>query len=143
MSAYTLVLKIRPVKGSININIERVRTLIDAGHTEEFLADVRRVLEVPGVHDKAWLEMIVNHVPEGGKELSEMAKWFSLAKRIGELDETREGTFSLSEWQANLIWSRLTGKDFKLRALDRAFLEFILDLQDATGRHFPEEDPNQ
>jgi hypothetical protein len=94
------------------------------------------------VHDKQWLKNIVDWVPQGGLSLSEMAKWFKLVERVNKLDDNLEAGFTLSSFQVDLLWGRITDEKFKLNRLDSAFVEFILEFQAATGKHFEQEDPD-
>jgi hypothetical protein len=105
------------------------------------------------VHDRQWLTMFVNWSPPGadgqqgkGLELTEIARWFKIAKKVGTLtDGSTEIVFTLSE--TDLLWERMQDKRFMLRNLPSAFAEFMLDFLDVTGRHFatvkddPEEPP--
>lgn len=105
----------------------------------EFMAPLK---EVPlTVHDKEHLLTIINWVPEGGITLSEHAKWFKLVERVNELDEDREGNFTLSEFQRDLLWHRMTNDKFKMRAMSPTFVGFVMDFQKATGLHFEHEEP--
>lgn len=94
------------------------------------------------VHDQHWLELLINWVPEGGVALTESAKWFKLASRVGDLDIEKEGNFNLSTYQADLIWQRLINPQFKMDRLPMPFVQFVQDFQLATGKHFPEEEPD-
>ena len=94
------------------------------------------------VHDRNWLELIINWIPEGGVPLTESAKWFKLAKRVSALDTDKEGDFTLTPYQNDLIWQRLISPSFKLERLPPAFVHFVIDYQEASGRHFPEEEPD-
>jgi hypothetical protein len=94
------------------------------------------------VHDRHWLEILINWVPEGGVPLTESAKWFKLADRVGDLDIEKEGPFTLSPYQVDLIWQRLINPLFKMDRLPMPFVKFVQDFQQATGKHFPEEEPD-
>lgn len=94
------------------------------------------------VHDRHWLELVINWMPEGGVALTESAKWFKLAKRVNDLDIGKEGTFNISPYQVDLIWQRLINPQFKMDRLPMPFVQFVQDFQAATGKHFPEEEPD-
>lgn len=95
------------------------------------------------VHDKHWLELIVNWMPEGGMALTESAKWFKLADRVSTLDIDKEGDFTLTAYQSDIIWQRLINPKFKMDRLPAPFVKFVMDFQEVTGRHFPEEEPDE
>jgi len=86
--------------------------------------------------------MIINWIPEGGQPLTEMSKWLKLAKRVGDLDDRPDGTFSLSQWHVDLIWERLLDPNFKLNVLEPAFASFLLEFQSVTGKRFEEGEPD-
>lgn len=92
------------------------------------------------VHDRRWLEHIINWVPEGGQPLTKAAMWFKLAARVAELDPEKEGGFTFSKFQADLIWTRLNNPQFVVDRVPQAFRDFILDFQEASGMKFPEEE---
>jgi len=95
------------------------------------------------VHDKQWLEMICNWVPQGretqqGREagalpLTEMARWFELARRVNRLDDTKTGKFTLSTSQAELIFKRLCDPRFELTGISIAWAEFAFEFFTAYG----------
>ena len=147
--ATTLQLQFRDARDAIMLPIGLVRDrLASADGKAELLEQLGKAVDAVKRHDKRTLEEIVNWVPEAqqgqpsGVPLTEAAKWFKLAKRVADLDETREGAFTLSDYQVTLIWGRLTDARFRLVAISPAFVEFVLEFQSATGRHFPEEEPD-
>ena len=141
--ATKLNLKKRPALRTIEVPIPIVKGLVEQddkdGLFEYFQSIAKQEFEV---HDKQWLELIVNWVPEGGHALTESAKWFKLANRVAELDVEKEGDFTISPYQVDLIWNRLNNNKFTVERIPTAFVGFITDFQDATGRHFPEEEPD-
>jgi len=147
--AYTLVLQNRTAKDArtITIPVEIIRNFIDGSDHDKLWEYFERVSsniesELP-IHDKTWLEAIVNWVPDGGLAMTEIARWLKLARRVSTLDGTREtGNFTLSDYQVNLIWSRLKDPRFKLRVMAPQFVDFMLHFQDITGKHFEDEDPD-
>jgi len=143
--ATILSLKLRAVKDAIILPVRMIRDGLegDGGSQEAFLRRLAGAIESPMAHDKRILEQIVNWIPEGGLPLIETAKWFKLAMRIIDIDETRQGPFVLSDYQVQLLWSRLIDPRFKIMLLSNAFVEFIVDFQIAVGRHFPEEEPDE
>ena len=101
------------------------------------------------VHDKRWLEQIVNFVPldKDGKPkrtpFTKQAKWLKLAEKVGGLDDTKEGDFTLSGHQETIVWERLNSDEFTVQGMPRAFVSFILDFLDATGRRFADMEPEK
>ena len=100
------------------------------------------------IHDKIWLETLVNWMPttrdmQGRMvpkpvPLTDKYKWIKLIQRVAELDEDREGPFTLSQLQADILWKRLVSKEFEIVNLPIPFIEFLLDLQEAYGKQLPE-----
>ena len=115
--------------------------------SDEAVAKIARPLLKAGesdkVHDLEWLRAIINWVPEGGLSMTEMAKWLKLASRISELKEDRGYTLTLSPFHTELIWNRLTDPGFKLNMMTAQFREFIIEFQEAAGKHFDEEGPDE
>ncbi|KKL75670.1 hypothetical protein LCGC14_2052560 [marine sediment metagenome] len=142
MTAYNINLKLRNGKQVITALKQIVVDIIKSGDKEVLWNTFKQLTEDDTVHDKEWLEMIVNWVPSGGLPLTEMSRWLKLAKRVGDLDGRPEGTFTLSEWHVNLIWDRLTNEDFKLSILSPAFAAFLLDFQAVTGKSFEDGEPD-
>lgn len=139
MSAITLQLKRRPRTGTLGINIGWIMQVMQhpPEQAKEMLWNEFKPLSAGGstVHDKEWLEMIVNWVPENGQlKFTEMAPWLKLASRVAALDETREGQFTLSAAQADLIFNRLKDDRFTLRGMTTAFADFCLEFMEAYGR---------
>jgi len=147
--AIKLKLKRRKTSGTIVAPIPEMLALFNRPTEDEakdalweYFAPLRETGE-PVIHDKQWLQSIVDWTPEGGLPLSEMAKWFKLAEHVSKLDEKTEKQFTFSQFQVDLIWSRITDERFKMLRLDIAFLEFIKEFQTATGKHFPQEEPEE
>lgn len=135
--AITLQLKLRK-SASPQLNA-RVLLAFLAGplSDEEKVAQLRERLDTKAVvHDKAWLAHLVNWSPEGGMALTEQAPWLKLAVRVSALDEEREGPFTLSAAQAELLWKRMNDPKFKLGGLESAWAEFVLDFCKAAGKSF-------
>ncbi len=140
-----LNLKKRVTRDSLNLPLFIVKGFIDKEDKDglwNFFASLANEDEVY-VHDKHWLELIINWVPEGGTSLTESAKWFKLADRVTSLDTGKEGNFTLTAYQSDIIWQRLINPNFKMERLPAPFVKFVMDFQGATGRHFPEEEPNE
>ena len=142
--ATQLKLKKRLTRDTLNLPLMIIKGFVDREDKEglykffESLADNDEVY----VHDRHWLELLINWMPEGGVALTESAKWFKLAGRVADLDVEKEGDFTLSPYQADIIWQRLINPQFKLERLPVPFVQFVQDFQVATGRHFPEEEPD-
>jgi len=146
MTAYTLKLKLRDQKADrLMLDLKAIGNLVkeDTEESRKNLFDTFKKLSArPQVHDKRWLEMIVNFTPRDGAPLTELAKWLGLAKRVADLDDTREGTFTLSQWHVDLIWSRLSSDKFVLvNGLDPLLAEFLLEFMQVTGKNFPDGEP--
>ena len=141
--AIEIYLKKRHAQNNITISAEWLKAILSREDAAEFLvAQLEGMVGSIYVHDKSWLLQIINWTPDGGHPLSEAAKWFKLAKRVGDLDEEKEGKFTLSDYQVNLIWARLINPQYKITGLPPAFVEFVIEFQQASGRHFPEEEPD-
>ena len=137
--AVKIELKKRVSQGNLNIPATLLTEILSQ---ENAVEQLKGMIGNNHVHDKNWLLQIINWTPQGGHPLSEAAKWFKLAKRIADLDEEKEGTFTLSDYQANLIWARLSNPQYKITGLPTAFVDFVMEFQQASGRHFPEEEPD-
>ena len=91
------------------------------------------------VHDKAWMEMIVNWVPAGDGQtrgrlaMSVMARWLTLIRRVDKLDDEREGPFTLSKTQADLIFKRLCDPLFEMVGISPAYAGFASEFFEAYG----------
>ncbi|HLE03857.1 MAG TPA: hypothetical protein VI729_04485 [Anaerolineales bacterium] len=138
--AYTLKLKWRPGRESISIPLQNLREMLKS-QPEQVLEELGRLAANDQVHDKFWLEMIVNWAPEGGIPLTEMSKWLKLAQRVGSLDDSREGDFTLSQWTVDLIWARLTHPKFLMVRMSPALAGFLVEFQEATGKRFQDQEP--
>jgi hypothetical protein len=139
-----LKLKKRPTRETLNLPLFVIKGFVDREDKDglwNFFQSLANDDEVY-VHDKHWLETLINWMPEGGVALTESAKWFKLADRVTDLDIEKEGTFNLSPYQTDLIWQRLIDPKFKMDRLPMPFVRFVQDFQQATGRHFPEEEPD-
>ncbi len=143
---YVISIKNRENPGFVTIPTSVITNLLDDSEPNERLHAFFSSLEsVPQtIHDKQHLLQIVNWQPEGGLPLTEMTKWLKLAKRVDALDEEKDGPFTLSQYQADLIWNRLKEEQFIYRGLlTGPFISFVLDFQEVTGRHFEDEDPTK
>ena len=135
----TLFLKKRPIRDEISMSsavLEEILRKPDKEVVETF----RKALAARDwtVHDKRWLELIANHVQDGGNSAFDLAPWIGLRTRIANLDENREGTFTLSDAQVKMIQRRLKDKDFKINALSAQFDAFLYDFCLATEWHYDE-----
>jgi len=145
--AYKIKLKIRKTSSTVSAPIPIMLGMLNLPNEEEakealwkYFAPIKETQKATA-HDKQWLQIIVDWTPEGGLSLSEMAKWFKLAEHVNQIDEEKEKQFTFSQFQADLIWSRITNEKFKMVRLDIAFLEFLKEFSDATGKHFEQEEP--
>ena len=138
--AIELVLKKRDTKGSIQVPFDLLKGIIDKGDKDELMSIMGDIAKTePYVHDVHWLETIINWVPQGGLPIMQMSMWFKLAQRVSELDPTREGPFTLSEFQGELIWNRLNDERFVVQAMPQQFIDFIMGFAEAAGKELPEE----
>jgi hypothetical protein len=142
MTAITLELKERPSGVVLNMPVAMIEELVEANDKNKLWDLFKGLVEKKPskVHDKRWLELIVNWTPKEGIPLTEGARWLKLAVRVGALDDQREGKFTLSKDHVDQIWKRVTSPEFKINNISLAFAAFILDFQKATGKHFTEED---
>lgn len=139
MSAITLQLKRRPRTGTIGINIGWIMQVMQQPpeQAKETLWNEFKPLSAtpPTVHDKEWLELLVNWSPENAQlKFTELAPWLKLASRVAHLDDKREGEFTLSAAQAELIFNRLKDDRFTLRGMTPAFADFCLEFMEAYGK---------
>jgi hypothetical protein len=142
--AHTLHLKNRPGKNQIIIPLQQITDIVKSEAKDDLFNVFKALTEDDIINDKHWLEFIVNWLPEGGLALCEQAKWFKLAKRVAELDDKKEGDFTISDFQATTIWNRLKDPKFILKGrMDSALVEFIMEFQEITGHHFDGEDPDK
>ncbi len=144
--AVKLKLKKRKDDPTITMSISQLQSIITTGEPDGLLNFFTGIMEKEVkkyIHDKSWLEMIVNWVPEGGLPMTTMAKWFKLTSKVAELDDTKEGTIILSDFQVALIWGRLTDPKYKMVRVSPQYIGFIQDFQKASGRHFEEEEPDK
>lgn len=139
-----LKLKKRLTRETLNLPLFVIKGFVDKEDKDglfTFFSSLANEDEIY-VHDQHWLELLINWVPEGGVALTESAKWFKLAGRINDLDIEKEGNFNISQYQIDLIWQRLINPQFKMDRLPVPFVSFVRDFQLATGKHFPEEEPD-
>lgn len=139
-----LKLKKRITRDTLNLPLFVIKGFVDKDDKDglwNFFSSLANEDELY-VHDRHWLELLINWMPDGGLALTESAKWFKLAKRVNNLDTGKEGNFEISPYQIDLIWQRLINPKFKMDRLPMPFVQFVQDFQGATGKHFPEEDPD-
>ena len=142
--AIKLKIKKRDEKLNVSIPLSLAKAIIEKESKDELRNIFKDLVENDtNVSDVEWLKLIVNHVPEGGLPLTKMAKWLPLAERVNDLDENKEGTFTLSQFQTDLIWERLRSDKFILHKMPSAFVSFILDFKKTTGKHFSDEEPEE
>lgn len=132
-----LQLRQRELHDTVSVPAKTIAGILAEGTKDQLWAFFAEVAKRKGtVHDKQWLQMIVNWTPEGGLALAELSKWLKLVQRVDRLDDTKEGPFTLSLAQADLIWRRLTSADYKVRGLDPNFAAFVSEYLRASGHHF-------
>lgn len=146
--ATQLKLKIREIpqrSGAVTIPLSLLGDIFDDKESGKDLlwAKMRPLAPEPiTVHDKQHLLAIIDWTPEKGIKYSERAKWHKLIERVNDLDEEKEGNFTISDFQKDLIWNRLRRDDFVVRP-NPAFDAFVMDFQAATGLHFEQEEPDE
>jgi len=146
--AVELYLKKRGQSDTARVSLKMIQEILDQDEAvgKDRLWELFENLNgaAPPIHDKTWLETLVNWMPmtRDGRPipvpLTDKYKWIKLIQRVAELDEEREGKFTLSQLQADLLWQRLTSKEFEIMNLPIPFIEFLLDLQEAFGKQLPE-----
>jgi len=144
--AVKLKLKKRDTNPVVTFPLLQLQELIESGNSValmEFFTEAAKRNVREFVHDKAWLELLVNWVPEGGLPMTDVAKWFKLTAKVNDLDDTKEGTITLSDYQAGLIWGRLKNEKFRITRISSQFIAFIMDFQEASGKHFEDEEPDK
>ena len=132
----TLQLKLRATKGVLHLEVSEITKILKLS---EATAGRQLVKKFEGlqetIHDKNWIEVIVNWAPSQGLPMTEMVPWLKLAERVNEVANDQEGAFVLSEAQAELIYERLSNPEFKINGLNPALAAFLLDFYTAIGRH--------
>ena len=151
--ATKLKLKKRKSGETAILNIDEFRPMLNLPESEgkdQLYTLFKGLLDIDQyVHDKRWLEQIVNFIPadEQGRPkripFTEQAKWLKLAGRVAELNIDNEGTFTLSAYQETIIWERLNSADFTITGMPSTFVGFILDFLEATGRRFADMEPEK
>ena len=150
--ATTLELKLREQGDDFSMSMRRLVSLVDQPELEakqslwtffKNIADVE--LEV---HDKIFLSQIINWVPvddagrQKGLPLIEQVRWITLAQKVNEIDDEKEGEIVLSNKDIELIWDRMKLREFKVFALTPPYIAFLLNFQETTNRWFPELEPD-
>ena len=149
----TLKLKRRKTGTAITLDSDQLRAIfrLPTSEAKDRLYNMfSQILDTDSfIHDKRWLEQIVNFIvidKEGRPtrvSLTEQAKWLKLAERVGELDEEKEGDFTLTAYQETIIWERLNSNEFTIQGMPQTFVSFILDFLDTTGRRFADMEPEK
>ncbi|MBA7515244.1 hypothetical protein ES705_07283 [subsurface metagenome] len=149
----TLKLKKRKTGISIMLDSDQLRVILrlPTPEAKDRLHDMfSRMLDSDSfIHDRRWLEMIVNFVAVGREgrptrvKLTEQAKWLKLAERVAEIDDAKENDFTLTAYQETIIWERLNSEEFTIAGMPSGLAGFILDFLDATGRRFANMEPEK
>ncbi len=112
------------------------------GSLAQFFVNGIGTAELPdAIHDKIHLELIAHWQPEGGLPVREDVKWLGLRQRISQLDDSREGPFTINTAQAELIWKRLKDERFK-GGRGEQWSAFLLDYLAATHNVFEDVGPD-
>lgn len=148
-----LQLKKRQSGSSVTLDTEQLHAVLNlpAPTAKDRLYDMLSGLmdSKPFIHDKRWLEQIVNFIAVDKENrpvrvpLTEQTKWLKLATRIGELDDSVEGDFTLSDYQETILWERLNNEEFTVTGMPQAFASFLLDFLETTGRRFADMEPKK
>lgn len=151
--ATILNLKKRKSGDTAVLSIDQFRPMLNLPESEakdQLYALFQNLVDIDQyVHDKHWLEQIVNFIAldnEGNAKripFTEQAKWLKLAEKVGELDIKKEGGFTLTAYQETIIWERFNSDDFTMRGMPQAFVGFVLDFLDVTGRRFADMEPEK
>ncbi len=131
-----LQLKLRRTMDTIQVSTEMVSKIMDMSPAiagRQLIKLFKSLDDV--VHDKRWLEMIINWSPQEGLPLTTMAPWLKLAQRVASLETNREGPFTLSDAQADLLYKRLGDSEFKINGLNPALTDFLLMFYGTIGKH--------
>jgi len=135
--AVKLQLKLREVRESLILDVSvarRLAILVQAKDASGLLAFVGALGEKKQfIHDRHWLLELCSWAGREGKSAKDLARWAMLIQRVDSLDDTREGVFTLSDSQADMLWKRLNDKDFVLGKLTPQFAGFMLDFGKAHG----------
>lgn len=132
-----LQLKKRPIKEVVQAPVAAVKSIIESGDRNRLWSFFEAALQAEtAVHDKVWLQVITNWVPKDGASIKDISKWMGLVRRVEALDDAKEGPFTLSLIQSDLIWSRLTDPAFKLNSLSPLFMAFIMEYMAASRHNF-------
>ncbi len=148
MTVYRVPLKFREQADQVAMPVARLQDLMRGGDRERLWTEFVPFLErKPSIHDKFWLEMILDWVPGSkapngqfvpdGLPLTEQAKWIDLARRIRRVQEEDGAVLRLYGWEAEMIWKRVTDGRFLMQRFSLPLLEFLLELGHITGNVFP------
>lgn len=130
-------LKLRKVEGTITARMEPVAEIIRSGDKDVLFEMFSSLKSQPQfIHDQWWLELITGYVPKDGIAPRDQAPWFGLRARVGKLDTTREGRFTLNPSQSALIWKRICDPDFRVNVMSGLWSEFVVEFCRAAGTQF-------
>lgn len=129
-----LNLKCRPTNNALSVDVTVVRQIMQMSEVVAGRQLYKMFAKLEeSTHDKVWLTLIVNWAPKEGIPMTKMMPWLKLAERVNGLDDSKEGTFTLSNAQAKLIYKRLTNDEFLMTGLSAAFAAFTLDFFESYG----------
>ncbi|RJO64992.1 MAG: hypothetical protein C4540_02550 [Candidatus Omnitrophota bacterium] len=137
--AKQIELKKRYLGNYLQVPVQLADGLVDIEADGERLAAYDRVFKqrdlFQQVSDVVHLQRIINWVPQGGLAFTEMAKWHKLAKRAGDLDPEKEGAFTISSYELELLRGRLKDARFTLMPSPdiQPYLEFMVELAEVLG----------
>lgn len=132
-----LYLKLREVRDNLVLDapaFKRLASLVQSKDAAGLLAFLGALGERrSAVHDRNWLLELCSWTGRDGKSAKDTARWAVLIQRVDALDDTREGVFTLSDSQADLLWKRLNDPGFMIGKLTPQFAGFMLDFGKAHG----------
>lgn len=128
-----ILLKRRPTQNSIEIDLNSIAPIIKQNDKEQLFQIFKDIVIQPIMHDVYWLRVIINSTPNEGLLITEMMKWFEVAKLVNDIDENEDIEISISSKDVDMIIERLRNKDFKVIKFSITFAQFLNDFQLQTG----------
>lgn len=142
---YKLKLKLRDDEQHISIKGRMLRDLQQMNEHDASMLIINTIKQLTTtVHDITWLKRIVFWMPQD-KQISQAddAKWFKMRMKFSELREDVPYTITLSQFQVDQIWNRITDVNFGTQQTHVAWVQFLQDFQAATKKSFTSPDPTE
>lgn len=127
----------------ITLPLEMVKSAVSSEEGKKLLLDnLQKFADTTEsyVHDKVWLEMIANWVPEHGTPVVELIRWLRIAEKVANLSSTEDHEIELSVKQVSTIWDRIKSKEFRLTRTSQQFWKFLQDFMAVAELKFSEDD---